>query len=42
MSCLTPEQLEKIAGEDSGTKRKRVELEREITKFEEARKVLIW
>ena len=38
---LTTEQLDRIAGENLATRKKRVELQREITNLEAGRKVLI-
>ena len=41
VSELTPEQLEAIAGEEASTKRRRVQLKRDIQNLEKGKKVLL-
>lgn len=40
VAAMTSEQLQEIAGEDLGTRRRRAELEKEIQRLEEGRNIL--
>jgi hypothetical protein len=40
VSSLTSEQLDRIAGEEQGTRRRRAQLKRETSSLEEAKKIL--